>query len=156
MKLVISAIGRMKSGPEATLFEDYRQRFDGIGRNIGLGPLTLEEYDARGKGQSTESTLLLERVAADDHMIILDERGKSVPSCGFSDFLCDLRDDGTRCTRFLIGGADGHTGTVRQRANAMISFGKATWPHMMVRVMLAEQLYRAAAIASNHPYHRGN
>lgn len=155
MKLIIGAVGRIKPGPEATLVDDYVKRFDGAGRSIGLGPLSVEEVDARGKGQGEESTLLLNRIAADDRIIILDERGKSLPSEEFSKLICDWRDDGVRCTRFLIGGADGHMPELRKRADLMISFGKATWPHMMVRAMVAEQLYRAAAIATNHPYHRG-
>ncbi len=156
MKLIIGAVGRIKPGPEASLVDDYIKRFDGAGRSIGLGPLTVEEFDARGKGQSEESALLAGRIAADDQVIILDERGKSYPSKDFSNLICGWRDDGVRCARFLIGGADGHTSELRKRANTLISFGSATWPHMMVRAMLAEQLYRAAAIATNHPYHRGN
>lgn len=155
MKLVIAAVGRIKPGPEASLVDDYVRRFDGAGRSVGLGPLTVEEVDARGKGQAEESALLAVRIASDDRVIILDERGKSFPSEDFSKLICDWRDDGVRCARFLIGGADGHTRDLRGRADLMISFGKATWPHMMVRAMLAEQLYRAAAIATNHPYHRG-
>ena len=155
MKLIIGAVGRIKPGPEATLVDDYIKRFDGAGRSIGLGPLSVEEVDARGKGQGEESALLMSRIASDDRVIILDERGKSLPSEDFSRLICDWRDDGVRCVRFLIGGADGHMPELRKRADLMISFGKATWPHMMVRAMVAEQLYRAAAIATNHPYHRG-
>jgi len=155
VKLIIGAVGRIKPSPEATLVDDYVRRFDGAGRSIGLGPLAVEEVDARGKGQAEESALLMGRIAADDRVIILDERGKSLASADFSKLICDWRDDGVRCARFLIGGADGHLPELRQRADLMISFGKATWPHMMVRAMVAEQLYRAAAIATNHPYHRG-
>lgn len=155
MKLVIAAVGRMKPGPEADLVADYTRRFDGAGRSIGLGPLSIDEVDARGKGAAEESALLLSRIDPADYVVALDERGKSMASDDFSRLLCTWRDDGIRCTRFLIGGADGHSREVRGRANTLLSFGKATWPHMMVRVMLAEQLYRAAAIATGHPYHRG-
>ena len=155
MKLIVAAVGRIKPGPEANLVDDYVKRFDGAGRSIGLGPLSVEEVDARGKGQSEESALLAARIASDDRVVILDERGKSLPSEQFSKLVCDWRDDGVRCARFLIGGADGHTAELRKRADLMISFGSATWPHMMVRAMLTEQLYRAAAIATGHPYHRG-
>jgi len=155
VKLVIAAVGRIKPGPEASLIADYVKRFDGAGRSIGLGPLSIEEVDARGKDQSEESALLAARIAVDDRVVILDERGKSLPSESFSKLVCDWRDDGVRCARFLIGGADGHTRDLRKRADLMISFGSATWPHMMVRAMLTEQLYRAAAIATGHPYHRG-
>ena len=155
MKLVIAAVGRIKPGPEAALVGDYVKRFDGAGRSVGLGPLSVEEVDARGKGQSEESALLTARISDHDRVVILDERGKSFASEDFSQLICDWRDDGVRCARFLIGGADGHTKDLRARADTLISFGKATWPHMMVRAMLAEQLYRAAAIATGHPYHRG-
>jgi len=155
VKLVIAAVGRIKPGPEASLIADYVKRFDWAGRSIGLGPLSIEEVDARGKGQSEESALLAARIAVDDRVVILDERGKSLPSESFSKLVCDWRDDGVRCARFLIGGADGHTRDLRKRADLMISFGSATWPHMMVRAMLTEQLYRAVAIATGHPYHRG-
>ena len=155
MKVIIAAVGRIKPGPEAALVDDYVKRFDGAGRSIGLGPLTVEEVDARGKGQAEETALLSARISNDDRVVILDERGKSFASDDFSKMICDWRDDGVRCTRFLIGGANGHTKDLRTRADTLISFGKATWPHMMVRAMLAEQLYRAAAIATGHPYHRG-
>lgn len=155
MKCVIAAVGRIRSGPEASLVDDYVRRFNGAGRSIGLGPLEVEEVDARGKGQDEESALLLARIDPGDHVVILDERGKSLPSEDFSRMICGWRDDGVRRARFLIGGADGHSHALRTRADTLLSFGKATWPHMMVRAMLAEQLYRAAAIATNHPYHRG-
>ena len=155
MKLIISAVGRIKSCPEAALVDDYVKRFDGAGRPVGLGPLLVEEVDGRSKGQGEESALLSARISPADHVVILDERGKSFASEDFSKMICDWRDDGVRCARFLIGGADGHTKELRARADTLISFGKATWPHMMVRAMLAEQLYRCAAIATGHPYHRG-
>ena len=155
MRLIIGAVGRIKPGPEAALIDDYRTRFDGIGRGIGLGLLVVEELDARGKSRDDESAQLLKRIGDDDRVIALDERGDALTSDEFSTLICLWRDDGARCARFLIGGADGHTPALRKRADKLISFGKATWPHMLVRAMLAEQLYRAAAIAANHPYHRG-
>lgn len=144
----------MKPGPEATLVDDYRTRFDAIGRGIGLGPLDLEEIDARGKSRDDESAHLLKRIEDGDRVIALDERGHDLSSEALSSLICGWRDDGARTARFLIGGADGHAPALRQRADRVLCFGKATWPHMLVRAMLAEQIYRAAAIAANHPYHR--
>lgn len=155
LKLVIAAVGRIKPGPEAALIDDYRARFDGVGRALGFGPLSIEEVDARGKSRDDESAALLKRIDDGDCVVALDERGTTLASETLSRLICDWRDDGVRCTRFLIGGADGHSRELRQRAHKLLSFGKATWPHMLVRAMLAEQLYRAAAIAANHPYHRG-
>ena len=86
--------------------------------------------------------------------VLLDERGESLASTAFADRLGRWRDDGVRETRFLIGAADGHDEETRAEADLMIGFGKATWPHLLVRAMLAEQLYRATAILAGHPYHR--
>jgi 23S rRNA (pseudouridine1915-N3)-methyltransferase len=152
MKIAILAVGRAKPGPERTLFDDYRARFDAIGRGLGLGPLDLIEIDAKGRG--SESDRLLEKLPDTWPLIALDERGKSMDSAAFSTLICHQRDDGAPGIAFAIGGADGHAPAIRQRATRLLSFGAATWPHMMVRTMLAEQVYRAATIAANHPYHR--
>ena len=153
MKIAILAVGRAKSGPERALFDDYRARFDAIGRGLGLGPLDLIEIDAKGRG--SESERLLEKLPDGWPLIALDERGKAMDSAAFSTFIGTHRDDGVPGLAFAIGGADGHSPAVRQRAARLLSFGAATWPHMLVRAMLAEQVYRAATIAANHPYHRG-
>lgn len=86
--------------------------------------------------------------------VMLDEKGKNLSSMDFAKILGDWRDDGVRETRFLIGGADGFDDAQRRDADLLIAFGKATWPHMMARAMLAEQLWRATAILAGHPYHR--
>ena len=156
MRLAILAVGRAKPGPELTMTEDYRARFDTIGRGLGLGPLDILEIDSKKSGgREDESARLLARVPAGYTLIALDERGKTMGSEDFSSLLCNLRDDRAPGIAFVIGGADGHSAKVRQRATRLLSFGAATWPHMMVRAMLSEQIYRAAAIAANHPYHRG-
>lgn len=155
MRIAILAVGRAKPGPELSLTEDYRTRFDAIGRGLGLGPLDIIEIDAKRSGREDDCARMMARIPKDYTIIALDERGSSMDSADFSTMLCDMRDDGAPGVAFLIGGADGHSGAVRRASRRLLSFGAATWPHMMVRAMLAEQVYRAAAIASNHPYHRG-
>ena len=145
----------MKAGPERTLVEDYRTRFDGLARGLGFGALDIAEIDGRGAGRDTESTRLLDRLPDGHTLVALDERGKTLDSAAFSAFLTSARDDGMPGIAFAIGGADGHSEALRRRAGRLLSFGAMTWPHMLVRAMLAEQLYRALAIAANHPYHRG-
>jgi len=120
----------------------------------GLTALDIAEIDAKGAGRDAESARLLDRLPQGHTLIALDERGKTMDSLAFSTLLTTARDEGIPGMAFAIGGADGHTDAVRQRATRLLSFGKMTWPHMLVRAMLAEQLYRALAIAANHPYHR--
>lgn len=155
MRVSILAVGRAKAGPERALTDEYRARFDGLGRGMGFAALDIVEIDAKGAGQAVESARLLDRVPEGHTLIALDERGKTMDSLSFSRFLTEARDEGVPGMAFAIGGADGHTDAVRARASRLISFGKMTWPHMLVRTMMAEQLYRALAIAANHPYHRG-
>jgi len=155
MKVSILAVGRARPGPERLLTEDYRARFDVLGRGMGFAPLDIAEIDARGAGREAESARLLDRLPDGHTLVVLDERGKTMDSEAFSTLLTSARDDGVPGIAFAIGGADGHTQAVRQRASRLLSFGMMTWPHMLVRTMLTEQLYRALAIAANHPYHRG-
>ena len=155
MRVAILAVGRIKSGPEATLITDYLTRFDRTGRTLGLGPADLREVeDKKGIGQSAESDLLTAAIPEGSFVITLDERGKALTSPELSNTLCTCRDDGARSVTFLIGGADGLSKDLRARADMSISFGRMVWPHMLARVMLAEQLYRAATIAAGTPYHR--
>ena len=154
MKTSILAVGRSRAGPERMLTDDYRARFDALGRGMGYGPLDIVEIDAKGAGREAEGARLLDRLPRDHRLVALDERGGTMDSAAFSEFLATTRDDGAPGIAFAIGGADGHSQAVRERAGRLLSFGKMTWPHMLVRAMLAEQLYRALAIAANHPYHR--
>ena len=137
----------MKAGPEADLVALYRSRLDGLGRGVALGPLEIDEVDPRGRAADTESEALLARLGDAEAVVALDERGDDLTSAALSGLLCGWRDDGRRAARFLIGGADGHSAALRKRADRRLRFGRATWPHMLVRAMLAEQLYRAVAIA---------
>lgn len=155
MRVSILAVGRSKAGPERLLTDEYRARFDALGRGMGFAALDIAEIDAKGAGREAESTRLLDRLPQNHTLIALDERGKTMDSDSFSALLTAARDDGVPGIAFAIGGADGHSVAVRERSSRLISFGKMTWPHMLVRTMLTEQLYRALAIAANHPYHRG-
>jgi len=155
MRVSILAVGRSKAGPERLLTDEYRARFDALGRGMGLAALDIAEIDAKGAGREAESARLLDRLPQGHMLVALDERGKTMDSDAFSALLTTARDDGVPGIAFAIGGADGHSDAVRSRASRLLSFGKMTWPHMLVRAMLTEQLYRALAIAANHPYHRG-
>ena len=149
------AVGRQKSGPEATLVADYQSRFDAAGRGLGLGPLSIIEVeDKKRRGAAAEGALLLDAAPNGACLVALDERGKMPDSRAFAAFLADQRDQGRRDMAFLIGGADGHQAELRAQCDRLISFGPMVWPHMLARVMLAEQLYRAASILAGSPYHR--
>jgi 23S rRNA (pseudouridine1915-N3)-methyltransferase len=156
LRVTIIAVGRLRAGPEADMVADYLARFDRAGRALGIGPArVLEVEDRRGGRSSAEADLLRAAVPRDARVIALDERGARPSS---QEFAADLRreaDEGIRDLAFLIGGADGLDPSLRSQAAACLSFGPMVWPHMLVRVMLSEQLYRAATILAGGPYHRG-
>jgi 23S rRNA (pseudouridine1915-N3)-methyltransferase len=154
LKLTILAVGRLRGGPEAALISDYLARVSAAGRPLALGPASVVEVeDKRGRGADAEAELLL-AAAGQGPLIALDERGRTLDSPGFADRIARFRDDGAREAFFAIGGADGHGQAVRDRADLLLSFGPMVWPHMLVRVMLAEQLWRAVSILGGGPYHR--
>ena len=154
MKLKIAAVGRLRSGPEADLVSDYLNRFDKTARVLGLGPVTLQEVEAKKGGMAAEAALLEKAVSGSNPVCILDERGKTLSSPAFADLLAKWRDEGRAEAAFVIGGADGIDPSLRATADFSLSFGQMVWPHMLVRVMLAEQLYRASSILAGAPYHR--
>lgn len=134
---------------------DYLARAEKTGRAIGIGPVDVTEVDDRkGGGMSAEAGLLSAAIPPDARICTLDERGKLVSSPEFAARIAGLRDDGVRDLAFVIGGADGIDPGFRAGADFSISFGRMVWPHMLVRVMLAEQLYRATTILAGGPYHR--
>ena len=156
MRVHVCAVGRLRAGPERDLVDDYMQRFDRTGRALSLGPLVEHEVeDKRGGGMAAEAELLSRAVPSGAVMVTLDERGRVLSSPEFAERIARWRDGGRQDLAFVIGGADGIDPGLRARADFSISFGRMVWPHMLVRVMLAEQLYRAAALLANHPYHRG-
>ena len=149
------AVGRLKAGPEADLIADYKTRFDRTGRALSLGPLEIVEVeDRKGSRQAVEAGLLEAAIPKGALVVALDERGAQMSSPAFSQKLALWRDEGRRDVAFMIGGADGIAPSLRNRADFAISFGKMVWPHMLARVMMTEQLYRAATILAGGPYHR--
>ena len=155
MRLRIIAIGRLRNGPEKDLIEDYIARFNRTGRPLGLGPVEFSELeDKKGGGKAAEGALLSKAIPTGAAVIALDEHGTLQTSPDFSQNLARIRDQAPSELIFVIGGADGLAPEVLARADAKLSFGKMVWPHMLARVMLTEQLYRAASILSGGPYHR--
>lgn len=151
MKITILAIGQLKSGPELDLIQEYRKRL--------RWPLILCEIickkDLRGPAlKQAEADLILNHIPERSIVIALDERGKSLKSQEFAKLLEDYQTSSQTDICFIIGGADGLADSIRQRAHHILNFGQLTWPHMLVRVMLLEQLYRAQQIIAGHPYHR--
>ena len=154
MRVSVCAVGRLRAGPEKLLIDDYLARFDRTGRALGFGPVTVVEVeDKNGGGMAAEAALLARAVPDGAVLCVLDERGEVMTSPAFATRLGQWRDAG-RDLACVIGGADGIDPGLRARADAALSFGPMVWPHMLVRVMLAEQLYRAASILAGGPYHR--
>ena len=155
MRVRICAVGRLRKGPELSLIEDYLTRFDRTGRALGLGPCDVTEVEDRKGGGKAGEAQALRRALPDAALVCaLDERGKAFSSPEFADVLAGWRDQGRPEVAFVIGGADGLGREILERADAKMSFGAMVWPHMLVRVMLSEQLYRAATILAGGPYHR--
>ena len=155
MRVHICAVGRLRAGPERELIDDYLTRFDRTGRALGLGPANIVEIeDKKGGGMAAEAVLLERAIPKGAVICALDERGKLMSSPDFAAQMGRWRDDGRGDLAFVIGGADGIDPSLRGRADAKLSFGKMVWPHMLARVMLTEQLYRAASILAGSPYHR--
>ncbi|WP_375257604.1 23S rRNA (pseudouridine(1915)-N(3))-methyltransferase RlmH [Citreimonas sp.] len=155
MRVHICVVGRLRAGPERALIDDYLGRFDKTGRALGLGPARLVEVeDKRGGGMAAEAALLRRAVPDGAYLCILDERGRVMDSPAFADEIAARRDQGRGDMAFVIGGADGIDPALRAEADMALSFGAMVWPHMLARVMLAEQLYRAASILAGSPYHR--
>jgi len=155
MRVSICAVGRLRRGPELTLIQDYLDRFTKTGRSMGLGPAhVIEVEDKKNIGMSAEAELLDRAIPKGAVIVTLDERGRLMSSPEFADQIAKWRDTGTSHIAFIIGGADGIDPSLRARADFSISFGQMVWPHMLVRVMLSEQLYRASTILAGGPYHR--
>jgi len=154
MRVHLIAVGRLRAGPERDLVQDYLTRFDRTGRVLGLGPVSVVEVeDKKNLGMAGEGELLARAVPAGAVLVCLDERGRGMTSPEFAALLAGWRDQAQEVA-FVIGGADGIDPGLRARADLSLSFGSMVWPHLLVRVMLAEQLYRAATILGGGPYHR--
>ncbi|WP_455269613.1 23S rRNA (pseudouridine(1915)-N(3))-methyltransferase RlmH [Rhizobium herbae] len=159
MRVGLFAVGRLKAGPEKDLAARYLDRFSKAGPAIGLELSRVTEVpESRGSSADTrkrEEAALLEKSLSDGSLLILlDERGKALDSEGFASLIGTFRDSGKRDLTIAIGGADGLDPALHAKADAVICLGKMTWPHQLVRILIAEQLYRAVTILSGHPYHR--
>lgn len=153
MRLTLVAVGRLRGEPLAEAFAEYARRL-----KAARWPLEVIEVEEKRKLSGAElaareAALLLAAVPAGSHVIALDARGKSLTSEAFASALGRLQDAGRGVT-FLVGGADGFAPAVREAADQLLSLGAMTWPHKLVRVLLAEQLFRAQSILAGHPYHR--
>ena len=159
MRVAVIAVGRLKQGPERELADRYFERFDEIGRKLGFRELTIHEIP-ESRARDTATRMVEEAAAIEAHIpdksviAVMDESGQNLDSTVFARNLGRWRDEGSGHTIFVIGGADGLSPELRRKARLAIAFGSATWPHQLVRVMLLEQLYRAATILAGHPYHR--
>jgi 23S rRNA (pseudouridine1915-N3)-methyltransferase len=159
MRIVVAAVGRLKQGPETELSERYAKRTAQTGRNLGLRDVEIIEIresraaDA-GKRMLEESIALANIIPQGAAVVLLDGRGDNLDSASLAGHLTKWRSNDRPAAVFLIGGADGLSPSLRDKAELRISFGAATWPHQLVRVMLLEQLYRATTILTGHPYHR--
>jgi 23S rRNA (pseudouridine1915-N3)-methyltransferase len=159
MRIIVAAIGRLKQGPETELSERYRSRATQTGRQLGLRAVEIVEIresraaDA-GKRMLEESIALANVIPQGAAVALLDARGDNLDSANLASQLAKWRSQDRPAAVFLIGGPDGLAASLQDKAELRLSFGAATWPHQLVRVMLLEQLYRAATILTGHPYHR--
>jgi 23S rRNA (pseudouridine1915-N3)-methyltransferase len=159
VKLIVGAVGRLKAGPERDLAARYLERARAAGRPVGLaGPEVREFEESRARRtedrKAEEAKALLALAPPGARIVALDERGAHLSSEGFAALVGKARDEGAPAMVFLIGGPDGLDEDLRARASHLLAFGAMTWPHQLVRVMAAEQIYRVVTILSGHPYHR--
>ena len=153
MKITLLTVGRLGRAPEAALANDYAERATASGRALGLGPAEVIEVEARKPGKAAEAEVLRPHLK-DAHVIACDEHGTQRTSRDLAAHIARLRDDGARRLVLVIGGADGLDRSIVEAADGTLAFGPQTWPHALVRAMLAEQVYRAVTILAGSPYHR--
>jgi 23S rRNA (pseudouridine1915-N3)-methyltransferase len=159
MRLIVTAVGRLKAGPERELAERYLARAAKAGKGLGFQAVEVNEIGesraARPDDRLAEEGAAIARaVEKARKIVVLDPAGQPLPSEALAARLAQWRDGGQAVTNFVIGGADGLSPHLKSSADLLLSFGAATWPHQLVRIMLLEQLYRAVTILSGHPYHR--
>jgi 23S rRNA (pseudouridine1915-N3)-methyltransferase len=146
MKYKLLALGTLKASPEKQLLDHYLER---LSLDFSIQELISKKHHTKEE----EGALILGHLSPNDYVIALDEKGKDLSTRSFFDLLENQANQTKVCT-FIIGGADGLSEAVKNRCQMLISFGKMTWPHMLVRALLVEQLYRCQQIKNNHPYHR--
>jgi len=150
LKIDIIAVGRLKRGPLLDLAEEYTKR---VNWKINIYEVESKLTEPQAV-KAEESRKLSEQIETSAFVIVMDEKGNGLRSLDFANTIQNLQQTGENHIQFIIGGADGLTDEIRGRANLLLSFGQQTWPHMLVRVMLYEQIYRAQQILAGHPYHR--
>ena len=150
MKIDIIAVGQLKKGPLLDVLEEYQKR---IGWSVNFIIHESKQRDERVK-QREEHEKILGSLENSAYIVAMDERGRSLPSSQFAEKIREFQNQGQSYIQFIIGGADGLSDEIRSRANLLLSFGAQTWPHMLARVMLLEQIYRCQQIIVGHPYHR--
>ena len=160
MRIIIAAVGKLKSGPETELAGRYAKRATQTGRALGLKAIEVIEIresraDEAAKRMLEESIAIANVIPAGATVVLLDVKGENRDSDQLAAQLSAWRANDVPAVVFIIGGADGFAPTLRDKATLRLSFGAATWPHQLVRVMLLEQIYRATTILTGHPYHRG-
>ena len=151
MRFTLVAVGRARAGPERALFDHYVSRL--------TSPFEVREVEEKkplsgAELKRREADLIETAIPEGAYRVALDEKGKNLSSRELADKLAYLRDDGSRDLAFIIGGADGLERTFVDRCDLTLSLGRQTWPHMLVRALIAKQVYRAQCIQSGHPYHR--
>lgn len=151
MRILILAVGKDRSGPTSELVATYVKRCPW---RIDFLELPAERHGSRQRRLADEAEKLKKTIPADAAVIALDEQGKDLDSRTFAKKLERFRDQGNTTITFLVGGADGLDPSLTSSADLTLAFGRQTWPHRLIRPMLAEQLYRASTILTNHPYHR--
>jgi 23S rRNA (pseudouridine1915-N3)-methyltransferase len=159
MRIIVAAVGRLKRGPETELSERYSKRAAQSGRPLGLRAIDIVEIrESRaaeaGKRQLEESIALATIIPQGAAVVLLDSRGDNLDSATLAARLAQWRADNRSAVVFVIGGPDGLSPSLTEKADLTLAFGAATWPHQLVRAMLLEQLYRAMTILGGHPYHR--
>lgn len=159
MRISLLAVGKLKDAEERAISDRYVKRFNGAGRSIGLGPIDIRELNesrqpSADERKQDEAARLMKDLTADSFIVALDPAGKSITSEAFARMLGEKRDGAVKTCAFLIGGPDGHGAQVLKSSGLTLSLGSLTLPHGLARVVLLEQLYRAATILSGHPYHR--
>jgi 23S rRNA (pseudouridine1915-N3)-methyltransferase len=159
MRLLIAAIGKLKQGPERELFAHYRGRAEASGRKLHLSPVdVIEVAESRGATAAArinaEAEALRAKIPPAHRLLALDRQGEALSSEAFAALLANLRDRGAEGVAFIIGGPDGLSRELSAKAAKVISLGSMTLPHGLARIVLAEQIYRAATILAGHPYHR--
>jgi len=159
MRIIVIAVGRLKQGPERELSEDYRRRVRAVGQRLSVRDIEIVEIresraDDAERRKIEESIAVANVIPAGATTVILDRHGANLDSASLAALLQKWRAEDRPAICFIVGAADGLAASLFERAQLRLAFGAATWPHQLVRIMLLEQLYRAASIIAGHPYHR--